>query len=138
MNRLWWGLFGVAILASQTGCRNSCGERRFHLFSRPQCETANGKLTSAPRDAAACPPGALASFPGYPPAGNVAGPTIYDGGVPMVPGPGYSNPPTGADPATIPPTYLPAVPVPAIPSAKNVLPPPKELIPPTGVTGYAK
>jgi len=45
----------------------------------------------------------------------------------------------GTEPATIPPTYLPATPVPAVPgSAKNVLPLPKELAPPTGVAGYAK
>ena len=127
MNRMWWGLFGVALLASSTGCRNTCGERRFHLFNRDHCEPATGKLVAAPHDA--CPPGTLTSQLGYPMA--AAGP-IYDA-APSVPGLQY-----GSEPPTIPPTYLPATPVPAVPAAKNVLPPPKELIPPTGVTGYSK
>lgn len=133
MNRMWWGLFGVAVLASQTGCRNSCGERRFHLFNRDSEQGAVGRLMNGSNDS--CPTGALASQLGYP----VPAPG-YDG-IPVAPGPGpgpsYPGPST-AEPPTIPPTYLPATPVPAVPSAKNVLPPPKELVPPTGVTGYGK
>ena len=129
MNRMWWGLFGVAILASQTGCRNSCGERRFQLFNRDRDSGVAGRLMNGSPEA--CPTGAFASQLGYP----AAAPGGYDG-VPIGPGPGYSGPPM-AEP-TIPPTYLPATPVPAVPSAKNVLPLPKELVPPTGVTGYGK
>ena len=130
MNRMWWGLLGVAVLASQTGCRNSCGERRFHLFNRDRDDTMIGRLTGS-RDAAPCPTGAFASQLGYP-----AGAPIYDG-LPVIPGPSSPMAPAG-DPPNIPPTYLPATPVPAVPSAKNVLPPPKELAPPVGVTGYGK
>lgn len=135
MNRLWWGLFGVAILASQTGCRNSCGERRFQLFSRDCKEKPPAQLMSNP--GGSCPTGALAMPMSYP--GTAPG---FDGGIPTVPAPTYPGPTypgtSTPEPPTIPPTYLPATPVPAIPSAKNVLPPPKELVPPTGVTGYGK
>ncbi len=128
MNRLWWGLMGVALLATQSGCRNSCGERRFQLFNRSQSDSADCRLVSQANNPCPVPTGALASQWNYPIPG-------YEG-VPVVPGPAPS--PGSSEPPNIPPTYLPATPVPAVPSAKNVLPPPKELAAPTGVVGYGK
>ena len=95
MKRMWWGLLGVAILATTSGCRHTCGESKCKLFSRDSCDTAPTRLTSATRDNAAC------SVPlGYPmSSGPVSGPSYPapGGGIPT---PG-SGPGPGHDPADV-------------------------------------
>lgn len=125
MNRLWWGLFGVAILASSTGCR-TC-DSRYRLFKRDSCDVPT-RLASVPRAADPCPVGVASFQPGYsmpPTSGPMFVPTV---------------PPSSGSLETIPPTFVPATPMPAVPggSAKNVLPPPQALTPPVGVVGYPK
>lgn len=125
MKRLWWGLLGVAVLATSTGCRHTCGESRCgKLFARDHCDAAPTRLASVSKDACSVTP------LGYPTGGPVYGP-LPSGAVPTVP---------PANVETIPPTFVPATPTPAIPpgSAKNILPPPLELTPPAAVVGLPK
>lgn len=131
MKRLWWGLLGVAILATTSGCRHTCGEsNKCRLFSR-ESGSVPTQLTSGSRDCTTC------SLPttGYPLS---SGPIYPSGG--SLPSGAIPGPSLGSPTDTIPPPFVPATPmaVPPAGAAKNILPPPLALAPTTSAVGMPK
>ncbi|QEL20199.1 hypothetical protein [Limnoglobus roseus] len=145
MKRMWWGLLGVAILATTSGCRHTCGESKCKLFSRDTCDAPPARLTSATRDNAACSSPTtlgypMSSGPSFPSSGPVYGPSYPSSG-PSYPLPSSGIPAPGSSsmPDTIPPPFVPAMPMAVPPSStKNILPPPLALSPPTSPVGFPR
>ena len=49
MNRMWWCLICVGVLAGSTGCRTCCGDR-YRLTNRDHCDTPPARPVSNTRD----------------------------------------------------------------------------------------
>jgi len=125
MSRLWWSILGIAILASNSGCR-TCTERSRFNSCRERCDTPTSRSAGVSQ-------GQMMQQPRY--SGNAMAT------MPMAPQPYYNSAPISSAFATYPqsiPTGMTAAPIFSAPtgyptggpvSPGNELPPPAEYAP---------